>query len=160
MTLLGSPLRQYLPALGLLAATAAYLWIGYGYKPEVRAFPVGVGWVMMALLALDLAARTGTRPGRALRRWLNPAADTDRTVLPLGRQLAAVLWVAGFAALLLLVGVLAAVPIFVFGSLRQRARRGLAACLGAAAGATLFVWVLFSVLLRLALYPGLLFGGA
>ena len=157
--ILGTPIVDYLPAFGLLLVTAGYLWIGSGYKPEVRAFPVGVAWVMVALLALDLATRTGTRAGRALLRWLNPAA-AEPQVQPPARQIAAVLWVAGFAALLLIVGILQAVPLFVVAALRFRARLGWGACVLGAAGATFFVWVLFSALLRLSLYPGLIFGGA
>jgi hypothetical protein len=156
---LGTEVGEYLPALGLLLLTLGYLWIGHGYKPAVRAFPVGVAWVMVGLLALDLISRSATRPGRALLRWLNPAAGADQQPRPAARQVAAVLWVAGFAALLMLVGILDAVPLFVFASLRFRARRGWGACVLGAAGATFFVWVLFSVLLRLSLYPGLLFGG-
>lgn len=158
--ILGTPVTEYLPAFGLLLVTLAYVWIGYGYKPLVRAFPVGVGWIMLGLLSLDLASRTRTRLGRALLHWLNPTAEAERPTRPLAREAAAVGWVAGFAALLVLVGILGAVPLFVFAALRWRGRRGWGACLLGAAGATFFIWVLFSALLRLALYPGLLFGGA
>lgn len=158
--LLGTPIAAYVPAFGLLLVTIGYLWIGYGYKPEVRAFPEGVAWVMVVLLLLDLASRTETAAGRALLRWLNPAASTEPPPQPVRQQIAAVLWVAGFAALLVVLGILLAVPVFVFAALRLRARRGWGACVVATAGATVFVWLLFSVLLRLSLYPGLIFGGA
>ena len=150
-------LADCLPALGLLAWTLAYLAVGYGYAPAVRAFPVGVAWIMLALLALDLAARTEMRFGQAVQRWLNPAAASAART---GNPTAAILWLVGFAALLVLVGILAAVPIFVFASLRWRGRRAIATCALAAAAATLFIWFMFSVLLRLGLYPGLLFGGS
>jgi hypothetical protein len=157
---LGTPVADYLPALGLVVVTIVYLAIAAGYKPLVRAFPAGVAWIMLGLLALDLASRTGTRAGRALTRWLNPAAADAPPAQPLSRQIAAALWLAGFATLLVLVGVLVAVPLYMFAALRWRGRRSLAACLTAAAGATLFVWLMFAELLRLSLYPGLLFGGA
>lgn len=157
--ILGTPVIEYLPAFGLLLLTFWYLWLGYSYKPEVRAYPVGVAWVMVGLLALDLASRTGTRLGRALLHWLNPATDAAREKRAQARQVDAVLWVAGFTALLVLVGIVGGVLIYVFAALRFRARRGLGACLFGAAGATLFIWALFSELLRLSLYPGLLFGG-
>ncbi len=157
---LGTPVADYLPALGLMVVTIVYLAIAAGYKPLVRAFPAGVAWVMLGLLALDLASRTGTRAGRLLTRWLNPAAAAAPPAQPVARQIAAVLWLAGFAALLVLVGILAAVPLYMFAALRWRGKRSMAACLAAAAGATLFVWLMFSELLRLSLYPGLLFGGA
>jgi hypothetical protein len=76
-----------------------------------------------------------------------------------GRQFAAVLWLAGFATALLLIGVLYAVPLYVFASLRLRGRRSYPVCLAGGAGMALLVWSLFAVLLHLNLYPGLLFGG-
>lgn len=69
------------------------------------------------------------------------------------------LWLVLFAALIVLVGILAAVPAYLFAALRWRGGRSYRACALGAAGVTLFVWLLFSVVLRIALYPGLLFGG-
>ena len=152
---LGAPLAEYLPALGLLLFTAAYLALGYRYPPAVRAFPVGVAWIMILLLVLDLSARTATGPGRVLQRWLNPEAASSP---PAGNATAAILWLIGFAALLVVAGILTAVPVFVFSSLRWRGKRSLGTCALAAAAATLFIWFMFSVLLRLGLYSGLLFG--
>lgn len=161
---LETPVVDYLPALALWVITAGYLVTAYGYGPDSRLMPVLVAWAMLALLALDLASRTGTRVGRALTRWLNPAADSARDATaaryPLSKQVAAVLWLAGFAATLVLVGVLYAVPLYVFGSMRLRGRRSYLMSLAGGAGATLFVWLLFAVVLRIELYPGLLFGGA
>ena len=151
---LGTPLGDYLPALGLLIFTLAYLAAAYRYAPAVRAFPVGVAWIMLILLALDLATRSATAPGQALQRLLNPEAMTATRS---GNATQAILWLVGFAALLVVAGVLAAVPIFVFSSLRWRGRRRIVPCAAAAAAATLFIWFMFSVLLRLSLYSGLVF---
>jgi hypothetical protein len=162
--ILGTPVIDYLPALGLLIVTALYLAAAYGYKPTVRAFPAGVAWIMVVLLALDLASRTDTGAGRALAGWLNPASSRHaaeaESAYPLARQVAAVLWVAAFAAMLVLLGILCAVPLYVFAALRFRGERRYRTCVLGAAGATVFIWLLFSVLLRLSLYPGLVFGGA
>ena len=161
--LLGTPAVEYLPALALWLLTALYLQAAYHYKPDVRAFPAGVAWVMLAFLTLDLVSRSQTRLGGALMRWLNPAAPTHpveaETPAP-ARQVAAVLWLVAFVALMVLVGILAAVPAYLFAALRWHGRRSYRACALGAAGATLFVWLLFSVVLRIALYPGLLFSGA
>jgi hypothetical protein len=162
--LFGTPVVEYLPALALWIATAGYLATAYGYGPDSRIVPVLVAWSMLALLALDLASRTSTRLGRALTRWLNPAADPAKGAAPahypVSRQVAAVLWLAGFTAALLLIGVLYAVPLYVFTSMRLRGRRPYLVSISGGAGAALFVWLLFVALLRLQLYPGLLFGGA
>jgi hypothetical protein len=161
---LGTPVVDYLPALALWVISAGYLVTAYGYGPDSRMMPVLVAWAMLALLALDLAARTGTRLGRGLTRWLNPAADPAKSAAiaryPLSKQMMAVLWLAGFAAALVLIGVLYAVPLYVFGSMRVRGRRSYLMSLAGGAGATLFVWLLFAIVLRIELYPGLLFGGA
>ena len=157
--LFGTPVVDHLPAAALWAITVAYLDIAYGYKPAVRAFPAGVAWVMLALLTLDLVSHSGTRAGRALMRWLNPAAQ-GRESAPPPRQISAISWLLLFATLLVTVGILAAVPMYLFSALRWRGRKSYRACVLGAAGATLFVWLLFSVVLRIALYPGLLFGGA
>jgi hypothetical protein len=159
--ILGTPILEFLPALGLLLFTAIYLGMAYQYRPAVRAFPIGVAWIMVVMLVLDLVSRSGTRAGAALARWLNPASSGPDEARPLARQLVAVGWLAGFATLMVLAGILIAVPIYIFSALRwSSGGRSTLACAAGAAGATLFVWVLFSVVLRIALYRGLLFGGA
>ncbi len=159
--ILGTPAADYLPAFGLLLVTMAYLAVAYSYAPDSRAVPVGVAWTMIGLLALDLLSRTRTRAGEALTRWLNPAAgEAEERRYPVLSQVSAVLWVILFVAALVLLGVLAAVPLYVFASTRLRGGRGTLTCLAIAAGAGLFIWLLFAVVLRLDLYPGLLFQGS
>ena len=160
----GTPSIEYLPALGLLAVTVGYLAQAYTYAPQSRLMPAGVAWAMLALLVLDLAARSRTRLGYAVNRWLNSAgvsrgAPKDDSPRPLGRQIAAVLWVAGFTLALALVGILAAVPLYVFASLRLRGRRPFGLCLAVSGGTALLIWLLFAVVLRIDLYPGLLATG-
>jgi hypothetical protein len=96
--------------------------------------------------------------------WLNPAGETTKQEsvkhYPLLKQFMAVLRVAGFAAALVLIGILYAVPLYVFSSLYFQGRRRLLMCLGVSAAATAMIWLLFAVVLRLELYPGILFGGA
>ena len=160
----GTPITDYMPALGLLIITAIYLATAYNYSPDARAVPAGVAWVMLALVLLDLISRTQTGVGTALMHWLNPAGDAVKQEAvkhyPLLKQFGAVLWVAGFAAGLVLIGILYAVPLYVFSSLYFHGRRPLLICLGVCAAATAMIWLLFAVVLRLELYPGILFGGA
>ena len=159
----GTPIVDYMPALVLWLLTAAYLITAYGYDAESRVMPALVAWAMLLLLLLDLISRTQTRFGQALTRWPNPGAaqvkgaSTDPNMTR--KQFAAVLWLAGFATALLLIGVLYAVPVYVFASLRLRGRRSYLVCLTAGAGMALLVWLLFAMLLQLNLYPGLLLQG-
>jgi putative tricarboxylic transport membrane protein len=161
----GSPLSrgrrslEFLPAAGLLIGTPIYLALAYRMPPNMRAFPAVVAWVVLGLVALDLLSRTKTRLGAAVMRALNPAAEAASEARPLARQMAAVAWLLGFAALIVLAGILAAVPIYLFASFRRAGRAAWTCALGAA-GATVILWALFSLVLRIALYPGLFFGGA
>jgi hypothetical protein len=157
-------MTDYMPALGLLGITGVYLATAYNYSADARAVPAGVAWVMLVLVVLDLVSRTQTRIGIAVMHWLNPAGDAvnqkDAKRYPALKQIAAVAWVAGFAAALVLIGIIYAVPLYVFSSLFFQGRRPLPVCVGVSAAATAMIYVLFAVVLRLELYPGILFGGA
>ena len=161
-TILGTSLAGYAPPLVLLLITIIYLVTGYEYSAEARAFPVTVAWAMLALIGLDLLSRTKTPVGESLIRTLNPAAAPEKVEhlprYPLLKQFAAIAWVLGFVALMVLVGILYAVPVYVFSSMFVRGRRPLWLCALVAAGVALFIWFLFERVLMLELYPGILFG--
>jgi hypothetical protein len=134
---------KYLPAAGLAIFTALFLATAYGYPSQARTFPVAVAWVTLFLVALDIS-----------KSRLNPgAAEEDSR--PLGSQISAVIWLALFAVLLVLVGILYAVPLYIFASLRFRGGRSWFTSLWTAAVVTGGIWLLFAVVLRLDLYPGL-----
>ncbi len=160
----GTPVSEYLPAFALLVLTAIYLATAYSYIPDARAVPAGVAWVMVGLLILDLVSRTRTPMGATLMHWLNPAGDAAKTEgaarYPALKQIGAVFWIAGFVAAMILIGILYAVPLYVFLSLTLRGRRALWVAAGVAAAAGAMIWVLFALVLQLELYPGVLFGGA
>ena len=160
----GTPVADYLPALGLLILTIGYLATAYGYAPDARAVPAGVAWVMLGLVLLDLVSRTRTTLGLTLMHWLNPAGDPaamkEHKHYPPLKQIGAVVWVAAFAAAMLLIGILYAVPLYVFASLYFRGERPLIMAVAVSAAATAMIWTLFVAVLGLQLYPGMLFGGA
>jgi hypothetical protein len=160
----GTPVTEYLPAVGLLALTILYLTTAYQYSPDARAVPAGVAWVMLILVFLDLISRTRTAVGMTLMHWLNPAGDPDklseRKHYTAMKQIGAVLWIAGFAAAMVLIGILYAVPLYVFSSLYFRGRRSLLLAAGVATGATAMIWLLFVAVLGLELYPGMIFSGS
>jgi hypothetical protein len=131
---------KYLPAAGIAIFTAIFLAAAYLYPPEARAFPVAVAWMTLFLIALDLVFRTDRRA---------PAATSG--------QSRAVAWLAVFALMLVLIGILYAVPVYVVASLRFRGNKSWLTCLGTAAGVTAGIWLLFAVVLRLDLYPGYFF---
>ncbi len=153
----GTAFGDYFPALGLSLFTAAYLYLSYQYPEKARAFPAKIAWVMLALLALDLLSRTQTRLGMAVLRALNPAEARGGHAQSAWRQVSAVLWIAGFTVAIVLIGIVSAVPLYVFAAIRFRGGRSYPVALATAAGATLFVYLLFGVVLRLDLYPGMFF---
>ena len=160
----GTPVTDYLPALGLLVLTIGYLGTAYNYMPDARAVPAGVAWVMLVLVILDLVSRTRTSLGTTLMHWLNPAGDADKMAehkrYPALKQIGAVLWIAGFAAAMVFIGILYAVPLYVFSSLFFRGKRPLIVAIGVSTGATAMIWLLFEAVLGLELYPGMIFGGS
>jgi hypothetical protein len=159
----GTPVTDYMPALGLLVLTIGYLATAYNYSPDSRAVPAGVAWVMVVLVILDLVSRTRTAVGVTLMHWLNPAGDAanmaEHKRYPALKQVGAVAWIAAFAAAMVFIGILYAVPIYVFASLYVRGKRPLLLAAGVAFAATAAIWLLFAAVLGLELYPGMLFGG-
>ena len=156
---LGTPVVEYVPALTLIAISIGYLAVAYTYTEQARLFPVPVGWLMLALLALDLVSRTKTPAGFTLTRWLNPAAEDEGPEgrFPLLRQFSAMIWVGIFTAALVLIGIMYAVPLYVFGSMRFHGRKSYLTSLITAACVTAFTWLLFAFALQVELYPGALF---
>lgn len=160
---LGTELSDYMPAAAAAAVAAIYLGAAYQYSPEARATPLLIGWTVAALAGLDIASRTQTRAGRALAGWLNPGTrprhGAGHAEYPVGKQIMAMVWIAGFLAGFALIGATYAIPLYVFAATRWRGGRPYWVCLVSAACTLAGIWFLFGWLLRLELYPGLLFGG-
>jgi Tripartite tricarboxylate transporter TctB family len=160
----GTELSEYLPAAGAAAVAAVYLGAAYRYSPEARAAPLLIGWAVIVLAALDIVSRTQTPIGRAISGFVNPVTNRLRqghgaAPQPAGKQVMAIVWIAGFVAAFALVGAALAIPLYVFAATRWRGGRPFAVCLLSAAVTLAGIWFLFAWLLRLELYPGLLFGG-
>jgi hypothetical protein len=158
---LGTPVKEYLPSLALVAITVIYLITGYGYSPTSRAIPVGVAWVTLVLLGLVLIARTKTPFGMALSQWLNAGQDRAAVAVhanrPLGTELMAAGWLVVAVVMMFVIGIFYSVPAYVFLSIAIRGRRPLWVCAVTAVAAALMAWILFKLVLQLELYPGLLF---
>jgi hypothetical protein len=161
----GTELSDYLPAAAAAGIAAIYLGAAYQYSPEARATPLLIGWTVMALAGLDIASRTQTPVGRTLAGWLNPVTKRPRHSAahgeyPIVKQIMAIVWIAGFLAGFALIGATYAIPLYVFAATRWRGGRSYVVCLVSATATLAGIWFLFGWLLRLELYPGLLFGGS
>lgn len=160
--ILGSPAVRYVPAFVVWFFAAGFLALTYQLPEAARATPSLVGWVTIVLATIDLLSRTGGEFGTALMRTVNPAGLKGRpdaqshTMMDLvtGIGLIAVLVVS-----FIVLGVLPTTALITFGALTLAYRSQLLMNAVIAASATLGVWLLFAVLLRLQLYPGLAFGG-
>jgi len=163
MRAFGTEVIDYLPAVAAAAAAGVYLATAYGYSPDARAAPLLIGWSVIALAGLDIASRTRTAVGRMLTQWLNPGTSRPHAgtgeAYAVTRQIAAVAWLAGFVAAFALIGALYAIPLYVFAATRWRGGRPWLVSLISAAATLGGIWLMFSRLLHLELYPGLLSGG-
>ncbi len=144
----------------LLVFTLIFVVTAAHYSAEARLFPVAVSCVMLGLLAIELASRFETDWSRAVRRRVNPASASVLGTYPKRKQLAAIAWVALSALLFWLAGILIAVAVYVLSSLKLRGRRSWISSAVFAAGATLAIWLLFSVALKIELYRGIWGGGS
>jgi len=162
MKILGTPAIRYLPAAIVWLFAAGFLALTYQLPEATRATPSLVGWVTLGLATLDILSRTGGELGAALMRAVNPAGLKDR---PENQPVTHKDLASGIGLIVALVssfvilGVLPTTAIIIFGALMIAYRAQWITNAIIAAGATLGVWLLFAVLLRLQLFPGLAFGG-
>ena len=154
--LFGRQVSDYLFGAGAAASASAFLVTAWGYSQDARAFPAAVAFLLLALSVLDLVGLTDTAAGKIIRRSLNPTIKEKTKAEPVSTQANAVLWLAGLAAALVLLGIEIAVPLYLFLSLRFRARRSWASSFVITAGVSATLWLLFAAALRLDLYRGYL----
>jgi hypothetical protein len=155
--LLGRPVTDYLFSAGVAASAFAFLLMAWGYPRDARAFPAAVAILLLGLSALDLVGLTDTAAGKIVRRSLNPTIKEPEKAEPVSTQAGAVLSVAVLVAALVLLGIEIAVPLYLFMSLRFRARRSWTSSLAITVGVSAAMWLLFVAALRLELYRGYLF---
>jgi len=160
--LLGSPVTRYIPAVVAWLFAAGFLVLTYQLPLSARSTPALVGWITLGLATVDILSRTGGEFGPALMRAVNPAGLKPRSDAPTHTTadlVTGIGLIAVLVALFIVVGVLPTTALFTFGALTLAYRSELIRNAAIAGAATLGVWLLFAILLRLQLYPGLLFGG-
>lgn len=151
-------------SLVVFALIVGFLFWARTLEPAGRLFPMLVGWMGLVLCALDVLAHTPTRIGTWVGMVLSGSAHFDagkqeeEKVSP-WREATACLWMLAGLALIVFLGFMIAVPIFIVTYMMIRGRRSLRQSLVSALLTSLFIWLIFSVLLEYELYPGILFGG-
>ncbi len=145
-----------LPSIVIFAFIVAYIVSGYFMLDEsTRLVPLLAGTVTLVLLILDmLMARFGAGGDRDSEQ-----AEGGGVVVPesRGRELAAILFVAGGVAGVYLVGFLIAIPLYLFASIAYLGNQSTKIALIVALVASLLIYVLFEVALDYQLFPGVLF---
>lgn len=150
--------RARVPIL-LLLVMAGFLIASFGYRPEARSLPVLVAGVTIGLLLLEILVQTGTTAGRGIERLFGGRRDAARPAesAPMTKALLyAIVWPGFLLGMLLLVGMLPAVLVYVFLSLKVAGRKSVPRALTTAVAVTVFAWVLFEWGLSYELYRGVL----
>lgn len=155
-------LRRARVPLVLLLIMVGVLIASYGYEPSARALPVLVAWTTIGLLLLELLVQTGTAAGRRIEAFLRTPNDENEAVdVPVLRALTyAVGWPGFLLVLTVLIGILPAVLVYVFLSLKFVGGKSWPRAMAAALAVTAFAWVLFEWSMSYQLYRGVLMGGS
>ncbi len=151
-------------AVAVLALGIGFLAWAKTYPSQAAAVPTLVAWLTIVLALIDVAARTETALGRALRRvvsadqvieWKTEGEDAAGA----RRIAASIFWVLAYLGGVALVGFLLATPAYILLYMKLHGGRSALAAALAAIGTTVAVWLTFELAFRYQLYPGLLFGG-
>lgn len=156
--------RDFAAALLTLALGVGFLLWAHSYPPKAAAVPKLVAWITIVLALIDAAANTETAAGRVLRRLTGSENaiewKTEGEREASSRRIASsIFWVLAYLASVVLAGFLLATPAYIFLYMTLHGARSALAGGIAALATTFGVWVVFQVLFRYPLYPGLLFGG-
>jgi hypothetical protein len=113
------------------------------------------------LCLIDLVAHTDTAIGRRLAAVLSGEVNAPAGIFTHGarREAVAVLWLGGATFLIVVAGLLAGIPVYVFCYMVLHAGRPVRQGVIAALATTGAIWLAFELLLGYQLYRGLLFEG-
>ena len=153
-------LRRARTPAALLLAMAGVLIVSYGYGPAERALPVLVAWTTIALLVLEVLVQAGTPAGRRIDRLLQgqDAGPELERAPPATVLIHAVGWPGLLVALTVLIGILPAVLVYVFFSLKVAGGKSLRRALAIAVALTGLSWLLFEWTMSYRLFRGVLMG--
>lgn len=150
----------YPPLLLMLLSGTILIW-SYRYGPVARFLPVIVSTTTVILCVLDLVTRFRGRGADFLRLVLGAGfEDSEMKHSPSVRgELVQSAWVLASLAGMLIIGILPAVPLFVFSYMYFQCRQELLPSVVTALVSVMAIWGLFELILGYDLYRGLLFGG-
>ena len=144
----------------LLAAFSALMIVwSYDYSETARNVPVIVGWVMLALSLIDMLSRMNLPFSKFLRDlWGADFRNREMKHNPaMKAELSQALWITGFVAGMLTIGILPSIPAFVVSYIAFQGGRRWIESIVAGGIVFGFVFIVFEVLLNYELYRGVLF---
>ena len=151
--------RSVYPPIVWLTFCAGFVAWSYDLDDVSRAAPLLVGYAGLVLGALDLVSRFDGAVPNAVR--VTMGAGFDRPEITHSPKFSAELkqfgWMTSFVVMVLFVGVLPAVPVYVFASMRLNGGRTWKESIIASVATLAFVFVVFEVFLAFELYRGVLF---
>jgi hypothetical protein len=118
-----------------------------------------VAWALIMLSLIDVAAQIDSPVGRFLRRMTgldNPSEQRLRDQANWLRVTIAMAWMAGYIAAIFIAGFLIATPIYIFLYMSAFGRKSLRTSALASAVITSAIWLVFEVLFKYPLYPGMI----
>ena len=146
-------------SLLILALAVTFLVLSYELNGKGQMVPVLVGWIGVLLCTLDVIAHTGTGFGRRVAMVLSGTAhlEAEEARPALKAETIAIAWMIGATVLVVLFGFLIAVPVYVFVYMVAHGRKKIVQSGLTALITTLFIWIVFEVLMEYEVYRGLLF---
>jgi hypothetical protein len=147
------------PAVLLLVFAITAFVVARGYSETAARFPTMVAGVMIVLSVLDVWSRTRL-PGAKLVEAFGGTSFRRREMMHnpgFANQAACLGWIAGAFALMAVIGILAAAPIFCTAFVRARGGSSLLLSAGVGLGVLIFLLGVFEWTLDYELYRGLLF---
>jgi hypothetical protein len=149
------------PPLLILALSIIFLVWSYSYDEQGRLVPALVGWVLIFLASLDVIVATGSRPGQIINEFFTgqiigeaPAGSDGFTFT---KSLIAVLWVCAFIIGVYFFGFFLVIPVYIFLFVVFQGRKSLKTGIWASVLNTLFIYVVFEILMQYEIYQGMLF---
>lgn len=146
-------------SLLMLVLAAAFLFFSYQLTGKGETVPVLIGWIAVFLCVLDVIAHTDNSVGRAVAMLLSGSTHLDAesgTEATLSETVS-MAWMVIATAAIVLFGFLIATPVYVFAYMILHGKKPIIQSGMTALVTTLFVWVVFELLMEYQVYRGLLF---
>jgi hypothetical protein len=144
-------LSHILPSALIVLFVLGYLLTAYlTLDATTRRVPVLTGFVTLALLAMDILRSILAGENRAR------SAEVSKP-LPRGREITAILFVAGGVAGIYFIGFLAAVPLYLIISIAYLGAQPMRTAIIVALIASVSIYLIFDVALAYRLFQGILF---